>query len=67
MSPNMTWNLGYWCTNTPRPEGFYNLTVKSCATSACGDGLMDLGEECDDGYTNDTNGCSNSCLKMIGY
>ena len=27
----------------------------------CGDGVIDLGEECDDGDTDDGDGCSSSC------
>lgn len=33
-----------------------------CDTGACGDGLLDGGEECDDGNDIDGDGCSASCM-----
>ena len=30
--------------------------------AGCGDGVLSLGEECDDGNSTDDDGCSNSCL-----
>src|SRR5439155_10480460 len=32
----------------------------------CGDGILDPGEACDDGNTNDCDGCSNRCTLVTG-
>jgi cysteine-rich repeat protein len=32
----------------------------------CGDGIVDPGEECDDGNTNDCDSCSNACTLVTG-
>ena len=32
-----------------------------CSSVRCGDGIVDAGEECDDGNTNPTDGCTNDC------
>lgn len=37
-----------------------------CAV-ACGNGILDAGEECDDGGTSSTDGCSNLCKHEITY
>ena len=34
----------------------------SCVLAACGDGVQDTGEECDDGNTDALDGCSEVCL-----
>src|SRR5262245_22524726 len=31
----------------------------------CGDGMVDMGEECDDGNPDDTDACTNACLNAI--
>ena len=36
-------------------------TGADCATPPCGDGLLDAGEFCDDGNTDDGDGCSSTC------
>jgi cysteine-rich repeat protein len=35
-------------------------------TAVCGDGIVDPGEECDDGNTDDCDGCSNHCTLVTG-
>ncbi len=37
------------------------------AHAACGDGLVQAGEQCDDGNTRDTDGCTASCETQSGY
>jgi len=32
----------------------------------CGDGIVDLGEQCDDGNTDNCDGCSNNCTLVTG-
>lgn len=38
-----------------------------CVPAGCGDGNVDGAESCDDGDTNDTNACSNSCKVNTGF
>lgn len=52
----------------PTPDGIYfvdsaNFAVDdpSCRASYCGDGVLDLGEACDDGNNIDGDGCSALC------
>src|SRR4051794_19954718 len=33
----------------------------ACTPSACGDGIVETGEECDDGASNGTGGCTQTC------
>jgi len=35
--------------------------------NVCGNGLFDSGEECDDGNTNSSDGCSDICEVEYGY
>jgi len=42
--------------------GFNRLTVELCEPSVCGNGIVDAGEECDDGNNDDGDGCSANCL-----
>ncbi len=35
---------------------------ENCLLPACGDGIVDTGETCDDGNTTDGDGCENTCL-----
>ena len=37
-----------------------------CTNPGCGDGIPDTGEECDDGNTEDADGCSNTCTFTPG-
>jgi len=37
----------------------------ACAGIACGNGLLDPGEECDDGNPSDTDGCTNACRLAV--
>jgi cysteine-rich repeat protein len=39
-----------------------SLAVPSIAKAVCGDGIVDIGEECDDGNTVDGDGCSSTCV-----
>jgi cysteine-rich repeat protein len=44
-------------------DGLYTLDATLTA-SECGNGLLDNGEECDDGNTNDGDGCSATCTVL---
>ena len=37
----------------------------NCRNPSCGDGTLDLAEECDDGNTLDDDGCSAACLREV--
>ncbi len=39
---------------------------QNCSQGVCGDGILDAGEECDDGNTTPTDGCSPSCKRETG-
>jgi cysteine-rich repeat protein len=38
----------------------------ACRVARCGDGILDSGEECDDGNTNSCDGCSSRCESEVG-
>jgi cysteine-rich repeat protein len=44
----------------------YDLEV-ACVVAVCGDGTIFAGEECDDGDSDDDDGCSSVCLVEDGY
>lgn len=44
-------------------HGLYTLDA-TLTVAACGNGLLDSGEECDDGNTNDGDGCSATCTAL---
>jgi fibro-slime domain-containing protein len=56
---------GSGCFPTCHFEPKCDSTVGSC-TSKCGDGLV-VNEECDDGNTNDGDGCSHECKVENGW
>ena len=41
---------------------WFSLQSLQCQAQRCGDGIVSDDEECDDGNTNDNDGCSSSCL-----
>ena len=43
-------------------EGSYQVNV-GCGGGSCGDGVVNTGEECDDGNSQDEDGCSSSCVE----
>ena len=47
------------------------LASRTCMTditaTTCGDGIVDVGEECDDGGTSGGDGCNAACLVESGY
>jgi len=52
-----------------RPSSFIAQNVNGtlvAAASMCGNGILDVGEECDDSNRRDNDGCSISCLLEIG-
>lgn len=53
-------------TCTPEPTCRVDGKTQACST-ACGDGNIDSGEECDDGNHNDNDGCSSKCTKEDGF
>lgn len=44
-----------------------SIVVADVIISTCGDGVVDVGEACDDANSVDGDGCSASCTKEIGY
>ena len=60
------------CTDAIEGQLFYDTTLKSMrycdgvywapTASGCGNGQLDSGEECDDGYQVDGDGCQANCL-----
>ncbi|MBU2259898.1 DUF4215 domain-containing protein [Patescibacteria group bacterium] len=44
-----------------------DIPARGRALTSCGDGNIDIGEECDDGNTTDFDGCSAFCYREIGY
>jgi cysteine-rich repeat protein len=49
------------CPNDCSSETPCGDSFPSCAVSACGDGIIDPGEECDDQNVNDNDACRNDC------
>ena len=48
---------------TPPPTSTPTATPTATPTpGVCGNGVLESGEQCDDGNTNDTDGCNNSCV-----
>ena len=43
------------------------FTTKSTKSAVCGDGIIETGEQCDDGNLNNGDGCTNSCTIQSGY
>jgi cysteine-rich repeat protein len=61
-SPNGTWTLTV-VDHAPfsRDEATLNWTLALTPTAACGDGVVDPGEECDDGNVTSGDGCDGNC------
>ncbi len=47
---------------TTRTRSDTDACRNNCALPTCGDGILDPGEECDDGNDDDTDGCTNRCF-----
>jgi cysteine-rich repeat protein len=45
----------------PNRDDDANQCRSSCALPSCGDGVVDAGEECDDGNTSNNDGCLTTC------
>jgi len=49
-------------------EGFsYNQATFQCEVATCGDGVVDAGEQCDDGNQFNGDGCTTSCTIEVGF
>ncbi len=46
--------------------GTFEDTLSNCRVPVCGNGVPDLGEQCDDGNTTNGDGCSSSCKLETG-
>jgi fibro-slime domain-containing protein len=53
------------CTTEPTCRNASGSTV--ACTTACGDGNIDAGEQCDDGNKNNGDGCSSTCNTEAGF
>ena len=60
---------GKGCSNTCRIESGYRCDAngKNCVKGKCGDGFLDVGEECDDGNTKGGDGCDPKCKREAVY
>ena len=65
-----TVTLGKSCSNTAKPDatscvpqggGSGTCKAGTCAKAGCGNSTVDSGEECDDGNTNNSDGCKTDC------
>jgi len=54
-----------WYCEVKRGAG--QLKWSECRRIVCGDGLTDPPEQCDDGNTQDGDGCSSKCQAELGY
>lgn len=48
-------------TGASRSDSVPNACRTNCQSAHCGDGVVDTGETCDDGNSNDADGCRNNC------
>ena len=66
--PDGTWTLHLADTASGDTGTLRTWTLGLCVdtTVRCGNGAVDLGEECDDGNTVDTDACSNNCTIVDG-
>lgn len=58
--------VGWICQVTPVGGGALHATGGSCS-AVCGDRLIRAGEQCDDGNIDSGDGCSNACVRELGY
>lgn len=60
---------GFVCTGDIISRCHCVKTAKECGLSSCGNGLLDPGEECDNGYMNGkpTDACNLNCSVKQGY
>ena len=59
--PTMTGLLGPVQLDTIQLSQNLTIKVAPCETSSCGDAVLDLGEQCDDGNNTDGDGCNRHC------
>jgi cysteine-rich repeat protein len=57
----------YVCADGTWQRGIVLFCPADGRPLACGDGVMDVGEECDDGNTAGGEGCSSSCHVELGW
>ena len=57
----------YTCADGTWQKGMVLICLPDARRSACGDGVMDVGEECDDGNTAGGDGCSPFCYVEYGW
>lgn len=58
--------VGWSCASTSAGPNTLHRIGGSCS-AICGDRLIRIGEQCDDGNVDSGDGCSNSCVRELGY
>ena len=63
---SQVWRAGSWelCTASSCSAG-YQLSLGSCIPVGCGNGLVEVGEACDDGNLVATDGCTAACAVAV--
>ena len=63
LDANFTFRLKSFAVHDINPDNdVFNIDILVPTLGACGDGEVNFGEECDDGNTDNDDGCDESCL-----
>ena len=64
LSPSITGRVGSATLEELRAPGAIELPRRVVVTPVCGNGIVESGEQCDDGNTQDGDGCSSTCQNV---